>query len=400
MIYLMIFLTCLPILALYLLIPERSPIHGVYRQKGRWYYLKYWIFRMIFWLRSYQNKRLTKSTKNNNAGYGLRSRVSPGEMDKVQTLNHDHPLAVDAVYFNGGSKDGVYMVLATARRHNNLTQTILILRLPGIGLLEMPTQPDTNLVGKSKHFSAGGLTLKPVEPMKKWKLSFNGQLRYVGSVEETNKYLTVSFELEWNCLTPYFDFDTDLNPNVMSDAIAREKWSREYFNTLQKAHQTHYEQFGEIKGNIGIEGYHTYHIEIQGVRDHSYGNIRDWKHIHRYGIQYMYFVDGTSACIGVICMPSTMSRLVIGYVFKPNGSMETVSSTDFELYNFGDDGNPPVQLSFNFTTGTTEYKLDIEVIECPVFYMGENWDAKIYERFCKFQLNGVVGWGISEWDYR
>jgi hypothetical protein len=31
--------------------------------------------------------------------------------------------AVDAVYFNGGNKDGQYMVAATARRHNN-TQVI------------------------------------------------------------------------------------------------------------------------------------------------------------------------------------------------------------------------------------------------------------------------------------
>jgi hypothetical protein len=33
--------------------------------------------------------------------------------------------AVDAVYFNGGNKDGQYMVAATARRHNNIVQTIL-----------------------------------------------------------------------------------------------------------------------------------------------------------------------------------------------------------------------------------------------------------------------------------
>jgi hypothetical protein len=37
--------------------------------------------------------------------------------------------AVDAVYFNGGNKDGQYMVAATARRHNNIVQTILYLRV-------------------------------------------------------------------------------------------------------------------------------------------------------------------------------------------------------------------------------------------------------------------------------
>ena len=37
--------------------------------------------------------------------------------------------AVDAVYFNGGNKGGQYMVAATARRHNNIVQTILYLRV-------------------------------------------------------------------------------------------------------------------------------------------------------------------------------------------------------------------------------------------------------------------------------
>lgn len=37
--------------------------------------------------------------------------------------------AVDAVYFNGGSKDGCYFVGATARRHDNLIQTLLYIRV-------------------------------------------------------------------------------------------------------------------------------------------------------------------------------------------------------------------------------------------------------------------------------
>ena len=37
--------------------------------------------------------------------------------------------AVDAVYFNGGDAEGNYMVAATARRHDNLVQTTLLLRV-------------------------------------------------------------------------------------------------------------------------------------------------------------------------------------------------------------------------------------------------------------------------------
>ena len=37
--------------------------------------------------------------------------------------------AVDAVYVNGGDAEGNFMVAATARRHNNLVQTILLFRV-------------------------------------------------------------------------------------------------------------------------------------------------------------------------------------------------------------------------------------------------------------------------------
>ena len=37
--------------------------------------------------------------------------------------------AVDAVYFNGGDEKGNFMVAATARRQDNLIQTILLYRV-------------------------------------------------------------------------------------------------------------------------------------------------------------------------------------------------------------------------------------------------------------------------------
>ena len=32
--------------------------------------------------------------------------------------------------------------------------------------------------------------------------------------------------------------------------------------------------------------------------------------------------------------------------------------------------------------------------------MGWRWEARLEERFAKFQMDGVEGWGISEWNYR
>ena len=42
----------------------------------------------------------------------------------------------------------------------------------------------------------------------------------------------------------------------------------------------------------------------------------------------------------------------------------------------------------------------MKVVDEPVFYIGWEWEAKIHERMCTFVVNGVPGWGISEFMYR
>ena len=53
------------------------------------------------------------------------------------------------------------------------------LQFPDLGILEMPNLPDTSLYTKeSNAYAAGGLRLEPVVPMKKWKLFYDGKMRY------------------------------------------------------------------------------------------------------------------------------------------------------------------------------------------------------------------------------
>ena len=55
---------------------------------------------------------------------------------------------------------------------------------------------------------------------------------------------------------------------------------------------------------------------------------------------------------------------------------------------------------FDLILGGKHYNLKLNVLDAPVFYIGEGRDAKIHERMCQFNVNGVKGWGISEYDYR
>ena len=73
------------------LMPDPTPRCGVYAQPNKWYPLKYVFFRFLLWLRRRKNRNI-KQTTGEGAGYGVRSRSSPEDMDKVQELPKDQPL--------------------------------------------------------------------------------------------------------------------------------------------------------------------------------------------------------------------------------------------------------------------------------------------------------------------
>ena len=56
------------------------------------------------------------------------------------------PLAIDAVLVTGGSSDGTYLILSAARRQDKVVQCIVMLYVPGFGLLIHEQHPDTTMI--------------------------------------------------------------------------------------------------------------------------------------------------------------------------------------------------------------------------------------------------------------
>lgn len=81
-----------------------------------------------------------------------------------------------------------------------------------------------------------------------------------------------------------------------------------------------------------------------------------------------------------------------------------VQSPNILLHNVKIDNIDKLWTAFYFETntlsGNKNYNVKCEVQDRAVFYMGLAWEARIVERMCKFTVNGVKGWGISEWDYQ
>lgn len=397
MLNLIVFTIGLVVFIRWALKPEPAPINHIYSEKGKWYYLKFAAFYLIITFRQWQNRRARNvgTNQTGEVGYGIKSKYNVATMECTQTLS-DHPKAIDAVYFQGGNKDGAYFVTALARRPHKVVNSFMFLRVPEEGLLMSPRMPDTTCYATGDdEFAAEGLKLEPIIPMKKWKISYEGKLKRAGS----NELVDVHIDAAWTTNWKYFDFDTDMSSIALSRSMAREPWSREFFEILKEAHQTHYEQMGLVNGTVTIAG-KTYPFNVESMRDHSYGHKREWKLLHRYGFHTFALKDGTRINIGMVSQPCTSSVLELGYVYMPDGRLLPVDECGFNLWNFGENGRPPTDYSFSFKAANRTWEVQVNVVEEPKFYIGWEWEAKIVERMCTYSVNGVPGWGISEFMYR
>lgn len=121
--------------------------------------------------------------------------------------------------------------------------------------------------------------------------------------------------------------------------------------------------------------------------------------MHRYIFHMFYLSDGTKISIGVVSQPCSASHLEMGFVSKPDKTVHAIDSCDLLLYQHGENGQPPKNISFSFTANDIIYEASVNVVYEAIHYVGNNTEAKMVERFTECVINGVPGYGIAEWHY-
>lgn len=331
-----------------------------------------------------------------------RRKVNLEEMDKPQPLSA-HEKAIDAVYMNGSNKSGDNLIVGTARRKDNLIDGFLFLRLQKFnsGILESIKIPGTALKqteSEKDQYAAEGIKLSPIIPMKKWKLEYNGQLK---ETLNKDKVYQVKIDAEFTSDLPIFNFDVDMDNWSLAKSISYEKFSRDYFKILEASHQTHYEQHGNLHGFAEIDG-EKYEINLDTVRDHSFGVYRDWRMFYRYVLHFFTTENGDRFMVSKICAPITFSRLSMGYVCTAEEKkIVPITWTDFELFQHGEGGLPPNDYAFLVKSADgIEYTVQVQATDSAHVYISKDWEAKVVENLCNFKVNGVNAWGCAEWEYR
>lgn len=155
---------------------------------------------------------------------------------------------------------------------------------------------------------------------------------------------------------------------------------------------------GRIQGKMLIDGT-KYDVNLRGFRDLSYGHARNWELMHRYAYFMFFLDDGTSFSLIHVNQPCTGSNLKVGYVCFADGQYVPMDSSDFELYQHGENGMPPQECAFQIEAGSKRYTIQAQVVDQAEHLVGNNWEARMVERFIDVNVNGIRGYGVSEFHY-
>ena len=90
-----------------------------------------------------------------------------------------------------------------------------------------------------------------------------------------------------------------------------------------------------------------------------------------------------------------------GYVNSPYGDRQDIEEHNLCLYDTGDFNRPPSEYEITFLTRGQEHHMKVAAIEptC-LLYVDADWNVMLYERFTEFSIDGVKGWGVTEYLYR
>ncbi|CAD5217175.1 unnamed protein product [Bursaphelenchus okinawaensis] len=339
-------------------------------------------------------------------------------LERKQKLPEEFPKAGDCVFFNGSNRDGYYITLGFAQRQNNIANIFFVLHIPNKGTFVnqdlLSSSNLTTIPNELDYKSESGFTISCLRPMELWKISFDGSLvstKYLNydltkagkeEVPKDFEAIDCKFELTWIARGEHFDFDNDISTDLISRSLAIEEWSKGTFQKLEKHRNIHYEQFGQLKGQIALND-EKYDLNMEGLRDHSITSYRNWSELRRYVMIMFVLEDGTKVNTTCVSMPEQVfSHLQFGFVVHPDGSKSVINELNLHLAYIGENKDFPDEFHYTFDTND-HYKLhlvNVVVKNRVSFKMGLDLTNYIQELMCEFSLNGVKGTGFCEINYR
>lgn len=311
--------------------------------------------------------------------------------------------AYDQLGFCGVNKDGTILVTRLTRRPNRVIETWVYLRLPSGEEYQLPNHPDTKIFNTNDNsFSAGGLTYELLEPLRAWRVCFNGHLRRGIQSEWNNNddnEVQVKFSFIWHPIYSYVAFPDDFQAAFLTKQLTECKWPKEFMSPYKFFSDDFVEQHGELHGILSIENENDQEIFLRGLRRRSHG-ILDWKSLNNRLSISATLSNGTSFHIfGEKNNEGPLKRYLYGYIWSPCGMsilhIDKFSLNADLLFSYR---KFPKNLTITMTSGKNEYVLDIHYNDDGfIVREGNEWNKEIEVHPINIKLNGKEGLGVLEY---
>lgn len=314
--------------------------------------------------------------------------------------------AADSLGFCGVHKNGSVLVTRITRRPNRVAETWVFLRLPSGEEYQLPNHPDTKIFNtKENSFSAGGLTFELLEPLRCWRVSFNGYLRkgirndWKNDDEDT---VLVRFNFLWHPIYSYVALPHDFKNFFLADLLAKQKWSKGFVSPYKLFSEEVIEQIGQLHGEVTIENEQKQQLLFRGLRKRTYG-VRNWEApANRLSISGMLKNGRSFHIFGEQKNGEHLKRYLYGYILSPCNMVihhiDNISLNTNLLLNFP---KFPERLGITLTANKKEYALEVYPnVEGFKVYEGSDWNTEIEVLPVNVILNGMEGQGLVEYAHQ
>jgi hypothetical protein len=308
--------------------------------------------------------------------------ISIEEMDR----KHKDPsqeLFNDSSYFNGIADDGSFFIVRQSFRTTRGNEYWLEVFFPDLGLLRLNQHPGEEGEG----FKQGTLSFENTKVGKEWKVDFTGEMDLDGVSKK------VKIALLFTAKTQIIDFQHAMIVDKTAKAIANEKWSKDFFEKLKDSKKNHFEQGGQLKGTIEIEG-DIRHVDFSSMRDHSWG-IRKWGGWKRH-VWFGGMLENNESFNLSMVQYDYMGQLAAGFITEGD---KTYYLREFpEIEEFAADPIFPDKLNLKFTySNGKEYNLVCDRKTFVPYDM--DGEYKIKEGISFGTLNGVPVKLVTEFGF-
>ncbi len=154
-----------------------------------------------------------------------------------------------------------------------------------------------------------------------WKVEYEGEL-----TSNEGKKIKASFKGEFFSNADPVDFFSHMATVRTAKAMAYEKWGGGYFEEVQKNNQVHYEQLGNLEGELKL-GRTQVAIDLPCVRDHSFGR-RDWNYMNNH-VWLMAVAPQSYINFSMVSYPA-MTMLEVGNYKEKDKPMSFMVLADYD----------------------------------------------------------------------